>query len=146
MVRKDRTPSGSGEVTLTETVLQVLALQPVPMDGGKPIAETVFAIEEGGIEQQAAQQQQDRLLGPAHDQLVHHVAGLMIAAQGVILSESLQACHIPVRVSEFCSVRGYTVLRILKAFEEKKSDVKVSQEEYDEVVAIKPMFLNAMYQ
>ena len=44
----------------------------------------------------------------------------MIAAQGVILSESLQACHIPVRVSEFCSVRGYTVLRILKAFEEKK--------------------------
>ena len=70
----------------------------------------------------------------------------MIAAQGVILSESLQACHIPVRVSEFCSVRGYTVLRILKAFEEKKSDVKVSQEEYDEVVAIKPMFLNAMYQ
>lgn len=26
------------------------------------------------------------------------------------------------------------------------SDVKVSQEEYDEVVAIKPMFLNAMYQ
>lgn len=70
----------------------------------------------------------------------------MIAAQGVILSESLQACHIPVRVSEFCSVRGYTVLRILKAFEEKKSDVKVSQEEYDEVVAIKTMFLNAMYQ
>ena len=46
----------------------------------------------------------------------------MIAAQGVILSESLQVCHIPVRVSEFCSVRGYTVLRILKVFEEKKSD------------------------
>lgn len=46
----------------------------------------------------------------------------MIAAQGVILSESLQACQIPVRVSEFCSVRGYTVLRILKVFEEKKSD------------------------
>ena len=46
----------------------------------------------------------------------------------------------------FGILRGYTVLRILKAFEEKKSDVKVSQEEYDEVVAIKPMFLNAMYQ
>ena len=26
------------------------------------------------------------------------------------------------------------------------SEVKVSQEEYDEVVAIKPMFLNAMYE
>ena len=31
----------------------------------------------------------------------------------------------------------------LKALNNK---VKVSQEEYDEVVAIKPMFLNAMYQ
>ena len=46
----------------------------------------------------------------------------MLTAQGVILAESLQACHIPVRVSEFCSVRGYTVLRILKTFEEKKSN------------------------
>ena len=26
------------------------------------------------------------------------------------------------------------------------SEVKVSREEYDEVVAIKPMFLNAMYE
>ena len=92
------------------------------MNAGEVIAKARPRVEEGGIEQQAAQQQQDRLLGPAHDQLIHHVAGLMIAAQGVILSESLQACHIPVRVSEFCSVRGYTVLRILKAFEEKKSD------------------------
>ena len=46
----------------------------------------------------------------------------MIAAQGVILAESLQTCHIPVRVSELCSVRGYTVLRTLKSFEEKNSD------------------------
>ena len=46
----------------------------------------------------------------------------MLSAQGMILAESLRECHIPVRVSEFCSVRGYTVLRILKSFEEKKSD------------------------
>lgn len=46
----------------------------------------------------------------------------MLSAQGMILAESLRECHIPVRVSEFCSVRGYTVLRILKFFEEKKSD------------------------
>lgn len=45
----------------------------------------------------------------------------VLAAQGVILAQSLLACRIPVRVSSFCSLRGYTVLRILKAFEEKDS-------------------------
>lgn len=45
----------------------------------------------------------------------------MLAAQGVILAQSLLACRIPVRVSSFCSLRGYTVLRLLKNFEEKDS-------------------------
>ena len=34
----------------------------------------------------------------------------VIAAQGAILAESLSRCHIPVRVSSFCSLRGYTCL------------------------------------
>ena len=59
------------------------ALQAAPVNAGEVIAKARPRVEEGGIEQQAAQQQQDRLLGPAHDQLVHHIAGLMIAAQGV---------------------------------------------------------------
>ena len=43
----------------------------------------------------------------------------VIAAQGVILAESLTACGIPVRVSCFSSLRGYTVLRVLKGFADK---------------------------
>lgn len=39
-----------------------------------------------------------------------------VAAQGYILSESLTRCGIPVRVSAFCSLRGYTILRVLKDF------------------------------
>ena len=46
----------------------------------------------------------------------------LIATQGIIISESLMACHIPVRVSEFCSVRGYTVLRVLKSFDDRNCD------------------------
>lgn len=46
----------------------------------------------------------------------------VIASQGYVLSESLKACHIPVRISEFNSLRGYTVLRILKSFQEKRSE------------------------
>ena len=43
----------------------------------------------------------------------------VIAAQGSILAESLAACGIPVRVSCFSSLRGYTVLRVLKGFSDK---------------------------
>ena len=43
----------------------------------------------------------------------------VIAAQGVILAESLANCGIPVRVSAFSSLRGYTVLRVLKSFADK---------------------------
>lgn len=46
-----------------------------------------------------------------------------IAAQGYILSESLGRCGIPVRVSAFCSLRGYTVLRVLKDFGQKSRGV-----------------------
>ena len=43
----------------------------------------------------------------------------VIAAQGTSLAQSLAACGIPVRVSSFCSLRGYTVLRVLKGFADK---------------------------
>ena len=43
----------------------------------------------------------------------------VIAAQGSILAESLSVCGIPVRVSCFSSLRGYTVLRVLKGFRDK---------------------------
>ena len=44
----------------------------------------------------------------------------VIAAQGSILAESLANCGIPVRVSAFSSLRGYTVLRVLKHFKDKQ--------------------------
>lgn len=48
-----------------------------------------------------------------------------IAAQGYILTRSLATCGIPVRVSSFCSLRGYTVVRILKDFSEKNAERKI---------------------
>ena len=48
-----------------------------------------------------------------------------IAAQGYILARSLATCGIPVRVSSFCSLRGYTVVRILKYFSEKNAERKI---------------------
>ncbi len=45
-----------------------------------------------------------------------------IAIQGYILAKSLAACGIPVRVTSFCSLRGYTVLRILKDFSDKNGE------------------------
>ena len=49
----------------------------------------------------------------------------VIAAQGYILAKSLSACGIPVRVSSFCSLRGYTVLRVLKDFSDRGGEHQV---------------------
>ena len=49
----------------------------------------------------------------------------IIAAQGYILAKSLSNCGIPVRITSFCSLRGYTVLRILKAFGDKNGERNV---------------------
>lgn len=46
-----------------------------------------------------------------------------VAAQGYILAESLTRCKVPVRVSAFCSLRGYTVLRVLKDFSDSSGQV-----------------------
>lgn len=46
-----------------------------------------------------------------------------VAAQGYILAESLALCKVPVRVSSFCSLRGYTVLRVLKDFRDSSGQV-----------------------
>ena len=45
-----------------------------------------------------------------------------IAAQGYILAKSLLNCGIPVRVTSFCSLRGYTVLRVLKEYGDKQGE------------------------
>ena len=46
-----------------------------------------------------------------------------VAAQGYVLAESLARCKIPVRVSAFCSLRGYTVLRVLKDFSDSSRKI-----------------------
>jgi len=46
----------------------------------------------------------------------------IIAAQSRILAEALHICRIPVQVISFRSLRGCTVLQILKGYDEKKTD------------------------
>lgn len=48
-----------------------------------------------------------------------------IAAQGYVLAESLTRCGVPVRVTSFCSVRGYTVLRVMKEFADRSGNRKI---------------------
>ena len=47
----------------------------------------------------------------------------VVAAQGYMIAESLTRCHIPVRVSSFCSLSGYTVVtRYRDYFEADKNE------------------------
>lgn len=55
------------------------------------------------------------------------------------------ACSVPSWMAR--AVTAAQALDVVKAdLKALNADVTVSQEEYDEVVAIKPMFLNAEYQ
>ena len=46
----------------------------------------------------------------------------MIASQAYIIAKSFESCGIPVRVSAFRSLRGYTVLQRLKPYRDKKCE------------------------
>lgn len=47
----------------------------------------------------------------------------VVAAQGYMIAESLTRCHIPVRVSSFCSLSGYTVVtRYRDYYEDDKNE------------------------
>ncbi len=48
-----------------------------------------------------------------------------IAAQGYVIAQSLRLCHIPVQVSSFLSLRGYTVLRLLSDYHSPDKDASV---------------------
>lgn len=48
-----------------------------------------------------------------------------VAAQGYIIAESLTRCHIPVRVSSFCSVSGCTVLRVFRDYGETDKNANI---------------------
>lgn len=43
-----------------------------------------------------------------------------IAAQAYVLAESLEECGIPAQIYSYCSIRGFTVMRIFKDYEEEK--------------------------
>lgn len=45
-----------------------------------------------------------------------------IAAQAYILAESLTACNIPLQITSFVSIRGYTILRLFRQYEQTGSN------------------------
>jgi len=49
----------------------------------------------------------------------------MVSAQGYMIAEALNQCHIPVRVSSFCSISGYTVLTRYRDYFEQDSNERM---------------------
>lgn len=48
-----------------------------------------------------------------------------IAAQAYVLAESLTRCHIPVRITSFCSMSGYTIMTIYRDYDEPQNNERV---------------------
>jgi len=49
----------------------------------------------------------------------------MVSAQGYMIAEALTRCNIPVRVSSFCSVSGYTVLTRYRDYFERENNDRI---------------------
>lgn len=49
----------------------------------------------------------------------------IVSAQGYMIAESLTRCGIPCRVMSFCSMTGYTVLRIFRDYDKPKDNRKI---------------------
>lgn len=48
-----------------------------------------------------------------------------VSSQGYMIAESLTRCSIPCRVMSFCSMTGYTVIRIFRDYNEPKNNKKI---------------------
>ena len=48
-----------------------------------------------------------------------------ISAQVCVLAKALGACRIPFQISSYCSIRGFTVMRIFKNYEEEQDGKEV---------------------
>lgn len=64
----------------------------------------------------------DLLLDCSHSQAGRQAA---VAAQGYMIAESLTRCYIPVRVSSFCSLSGYTVLTRYRDYLEPEKNERI---------------------
>ena len=49
----------------------------------------------------------------------------IVSSQGYMIAESLTRCGIPCRVMSFCSMTGYTILRIFRDYNETKANGKI---------------------
>ena len=49
----------------------------------------------------------------------------VVAAQGYMIAEALTRCHIPVRVSSFCSLSGYTILTRYRDYQETDQNERI---------------------
>lgn len=48
-----------------------------------------------------------------------------LSTQGYLIAESLNQCHIPVRVCSFCSLSGYTILNLLRDYDQRNQNDKI---------------------
>ena len=49
----------------------------------------------------------------------------IVSNQGYIIAESLNRCGIPCRVMSFCSMTGYTILRIYRGYQDRNGDDRI---------------------
>lgn len=49
----------------------------------------------------------------------------LVSAQGYIIAEALSRCHIPCRVMSFCSMTGYTIMRVFRDYLKPRDNERI---------------------
>ena len=101
----------------------LLHMQPAPVKAGSGTVNPALAWRAAKLNDEkvfvktenanAGDMSVDILLDASHSQITRAAA---ISSQAYIISEALSRCHVPCRVMSFCSMSGFTVMRLFRDY------------------------------
>lgn len=110
----------------------LLHLQPTPVksNSGQLLGRSVWRATELGDDKVFVKNEQDDMGDLSVDILLDASTSQInrqetVSAQGYIIAQSLTRCGIPCRVMSFCSMTGYTILRIFRDYNSPKDNEKI---------------------
>ena len=115
---------------IQNSVLLHLSASDIRSDSGRIDAGTVWRATELNDERVFIRREQDDQGGISVDILLDASTSQkhrqeIVSNQAYLIAESLSRCGIPCRVMSFCSMTGFTILRIFRDYNERRSNEKI---------------------
>ena len=127
---QNRTSIAKLTAKIQNSVLLHLQPSPVKANAGRLNGSTVWRALLLNDDKVFIKNEQDNMGGLSVDILLDASTSQkrrqeIVSSQGYMIAESLTRCGIPCRVMSFCSMTGYTILRIFRDYNETKANGKI---------------------